>query len=103
MTLNQLQSLTDDELAMALYIVNNINPLTIPPGPLDPRDLTWFKHSFLIQRFIDAFSKLKPEGHATYKSLMEKLGMKVEINPIPENPIPEKILPEDSGSVNVNQ
>lgn len=86
MTLNQLQTLTEDELAMALYIVNTISPPGIPPGPFEPRELTWFKHHALIQKFIDSFPKIKPECHTIYKSLMEKLGMKIEINPIPQPP-----------------
>jgi hypothetical protein len=94
MTLNQLQTLTDDELAIALYVVNHLSPPGIPPGPFDARDLTWFKHLSLVQKLVDSFSKLKPEGHAVYKSLMEKLGVKIEINPIPQSP-----EPPPSGSV----
>lgn len=86
MTLNQLQTLTEDELAMALYIVNHISPPVIPPLPIYARDLTWFNHQALVQKFLDSFPKIKPEGHAIFQSLMEKLGMKVEINPIPQPP-----------------
>ena len=94
MTLNQLQSLSEDELAMALYIVNNISPPGIPPLPFDPRELTWFKHNLLVQKFIDSFPRIKPEAHHIYKSLMEKLGMKIEINPV--GPVPET---QTTGSV----
>lgn len=86
MTLNQLQTLTDDELAIALYVVNHVSPPGIPPGPFEARELTWFKHPALVQKLIDSFPKIKPEGHATYSSLMGKLGVKVEINPIPQSP-----------------
>jgi len=83
MTLNQLQLLTDDEVGMALYIISYISPPGVPPGPFeDPKELTWFKHNFLIQKLLDAFQKINPEFHPVYKSLMEKLGVAVEINPV---------------------
>ena len=79
MTLNQLTDLNDDELAMALYIVNVIAPPESPKMEFQPRHLTWFKHDVLIKKFLDSFNRLMPEGHATYVSLMQKLGIKVEI------------------------
>lgn len=100
MTLNQLQTLTDDELGMALHIVNEISPPGIPPGPFSERELTWFKHKLLVQKFIDAFPRLTPEGHEIYVSLMQKLGVKVEINVVqpPPAPAPEP-TPVITGSV----
>lgn len=90
MTIHQLNTLTEDELAMALYIVNNISPPKIPPGPFEARHLTWFKHNALIHKFLESFPKIKPEGHAIFSSLMEKLGAKVEIklvSQVSETPI----------------
>lgn len=81
MTLNQLEDLNEDELAMALVIVNHINPPDLPKMTFEPRHLTWFKHDQLIKKLLDAFRKLKPEGHATYTSLMQKLGVCVQIKP----------------------
>jgi hypothetical protein len=86
MTLNQLQTLTDDELAIALYVVNHVSPPIAPPGPFEARDLTWFKHTALVQKLVDIFPKIKPESHAIFQSLMEKLGVKIEINPILQSP-----------------
>jgi hypothetical protein len=79
MTLNQLNSLDEQELAMALVIVNVIAPLEVPKMTFEPRHLTWFKHDMLIKKFLDVFPRLKPEGHATYVSLMQKLGVCIQI------------------------
>lgn len=79
MTLNQLETLTEDELALALYVVNVVAPPVLPKMTFEPRHLTWFRHDMLIKKLLDSFTKLKPEGHATYTSLMQKLGVKVEI------------------------
>ena len=80
MTLAQLHSLSEEELAMALVIVNHISPPESPKMTFEPRHLTWFKHDMLIKKLLDSFNKLKPEGHATYTSLMQKLGVCVQIN-----------------------
>lgn len=104
MTLNQLNTLTDDELGIALYIVNHISPPIIPPPPFEPRNLTWWKHQALVQIFIDAFPQIKPEGHPIYTSLMEKLGIKIEIKetpPVPP-PVPPPQQPESSSNASPN-
>jgi hypothetical protein len=85
MTLNQLETLTDEELALALVIVNDIAPPVLPKGPFEPRHLTWFNHEQLIKKFLEIFSKLTPDGHATYVSLMQKLGVCIQIQ---QHPIP---------------
>jgi hypothetical protein len=79
MTLNQLNSLTDEELGMALVVVNHISPIESPKMTFEPRHLTWFKHDMLIKKLLDSFNRLKPEGHATYVSLMQKLGVCIQI------------------------
>ena len=58
MTLNQLETLTEDELALALYVVNVIAPLEVPKMTFEPRHLTWFKHDMLIKKLLDSFNKL---------------------------------------------
>ena len=82
MTLNQLQTLTEEELALALVIVNVIDPPGIPKMEFEPRHLTWFRHDALIQKFLQVFNRLLPEGHATFISLMFKLGVKIEIQQV---------------------
>ena len=79
MTLNQLNSLTDEELGIVLVVVNHISPIESPKMQFEPRQLTWFKHDALVKKLLDSFNRLKPEGHDTYVSLMQKLGVKVEI------------------------
>jgi hypothetical protein len=74
MTLNQLKSLTEDELAMCLYVVNLVDPLKLPAINMAPRHLTWFKHEFLIKKLVNAYPNVLPEGQATYISLLNKLG-----------------------------
>lgn len=79
MTLAQLEDLNEDELALVLYVVNVIAPPDVPKMTFEPRHLTWFKHDMLIKKLLDCFPKLTPEGHATYTSLMQKLGVCVQI------------------------
>lgn len=94
MTLNQLETLTEEEVVLALVIVNQIDPPCIPKMEFERRHLTWFKHDMLVKKILDVFPKVKPEGHDTYKSLLEKLGMKIEIR---KNIVPSLVMP-DSGS-----
>lgn len=96
MTLNQLQDLTEDELALALYVVNVISPPESPKMTFEPRHLTWFKHDALVKKLLGIFNQLKPEGHATYVSLMQKLGVCVEIKQQP--PPNEPPRTENTGS-----
>jgi hypothetical protein len=107
MTLNQLETLTEDELALALYVVNVIEPLEAPKMEFEPRHLTWFRHQALVEKLVRAFPKLLPEGHPTFVSLMEKLGVKGEVRkpeppPTPE-PISSSLFPETPMTHSVNQ
>ena len=99
MTLNQLQSLTEDELAICLYVVNVIDPMTCPKMEFEPRNLTWFRHEFLIRKLVNAFPKLLPEGHATYVSLLAKLGYVFEIPKQPTSPETSSVNPTPTPEV----
>ena len=79
MTLNQLETLTDYELALCLFINNVTFPLELPKLELTAHELTWLRHDMLVKRLMDAFPRLKPEAHPIFVSLMEKLGVKGEI------------------------
>lgn len=79
MTRYQLEDLTEDELAIVLYVVNVIAPPVAPKMTWEVNHLLWFRHDQLVKKLIDVFPKLKPEGHATYVSLMQKLGICVQI------------------------
>lgn len=99
MTLNQLQTLTIDEVGMTLHVLNVIAPVGNPPMEFEePRHLTFIKHKFLVQRLVDCFQQIKPEAHPIYVSLMEKLGVKVEINQVPPTP-PPTVETATTGSV----
>jgi len=79
MTINQLDTLTEEELAMALIIINDICPIEGRNHEVSARGLTWIKPNILIQKLVSAFPSIKIEGHSVYSSLMEKLGVKGEI------------------------
>lgn len=82
MTLAQLESLTEDELAMALYVVNVLRPPK-PQIEIPPRGLTWFRKGELERLLIECFNNVKQEAHPIYSSLMTKLGVKFEIKYTP--------------------
>lgn len=79
MTLSQLETLTEDELGLILYVVNTLDPVKVPPIQFEPKHLVWFKHDALIQKILKIFPQLKEEGHAIYSSLLTKLGVQHEI------------------------
>ncbi len=87
MTLNQLQTLSEEEIAICLHVVNVIAPPAAPKMEFEPRHLTWFRHDMLVKKLLDVFPRLLPEGHSTYVSLMAKLGVHVEIKAV-EPPLP---------------
>lgn len=99
MTLDQLNSLTDEELGMALYIVNVLKPIETNPN-LSPRLLTAIKHPALVQKIVESFDLVKPEAHEVYSSLLKKLGVefKIEKKEDKENDKSE-LQTEQSGSV----
>ena len=102
MTLNQLETLSEDELALCLFINNVTFPMECPKIELTARQLTWLRHDMLIKKLLDAFPRLKPEAHPIYSSMMQKLGVKVEIKqqpnelPTPETPPTASIKPDAS-------
>lgn len=89
MTLSQVESLSEQEMDMVLYIVNVLQPTT-SKLEIEPRNLTWFKHKFLVQKIVDVFQQIKPEYHPVYVSLLAKLGVQAQINvtPPPSEPVP---------------
>lgn len=98
MTLNQLETLNEDELAMIMYIVNILSPLDVPKIQLTPRHLTWFRPEALNQKVLDCFPRVNPEYHEIYKSLLEKMGLKIEIKKVEPQP-PVSASAQPSGSV----
>ena len=79
MTQHQLEELTEDELALLFFIVNVASPIDCPKMEFDKNSIKWFRHDMLVKKILDVFPKLNREGHATYSSLLKKLGAYVEI------------------------
>ena len=73
MRISQLQSLTQEELQLLLYVVNIVEPLTSPKIEIGPKQLTWFKHDALVRKLTNHELKLTPEGQVIFKGLMAKL------------------------------
>ena len=73
MRIGQLENLTEDELALLLYIVNVIEPLKSTATEITAKQLLWFKHDSLVWKVSQQESKLTPEGKEIFKSLMTKL------------------------------
>ena len=98
MRIEQLQSLTEDELAMVLYIVNVLKPME-PKMEITPRLLTVMNHAFLVKKLVDSFNLVKPEAYPIYSSLLTKLGIdhKIEVK-APEAPPTASVSSEVSGS-----
>lgn len=78
MTRHQLKSLSEDELAMALFVVNHLSP-AISGSELPPEGLTWFRKGALEQKLMGSFNHLTKEAHPTFSSLLTKLGVAHEI------------------------
>ena len=56
MTLNQLETLTEDEICMALYVVNVLQPVA-PKLDIPPHGLTWFRKGELEKKLIVSFNQ----------------------------------------------
>jgi hypothetical protein len=72
MRIGQLQSLTENELALLLFIVNEVAP-TSPKMEITPNLLLFFKHDALLWTVAQQESKLTDEGKKIFHGLMTKL------------------------------
>ena len=72
MRIGQLESLTQDELGLLLYVVNVLAP-TSPPMEISPKMLLFFKHDALLFKLAQQEPKLTDEGKKVFHSLMTKL------------------------------
>lgn len=99
MTLHQLNSLTEDELALALYVVNTLSPVGAV-GEIPPRGLTWFRKGMLEQKLHQCFPHLTKEAHPIFSSLLTKLDMPHEIRyEQPPLPMSASVTASVSGSL----
>ena len=58
MRISQLQSLTQEELQLLLYVVNMVEPLTFLKREIGPKQLLWFKHEMLVQKLTESRIKI---------------------------------------------
>ena len=74
MTLDQLQSLSEDEVTMLWGIINMGNPLVLTGQELEPTLFPFIKENKLKDRVIQFDKYVKPEYIELYSSLKSKLG-----------------------------
>ena len=74
MTLDQLQSLSEDEVTMLWGIVNMGNPPVLTGQELEPTLFPFIKENKLKDRVIQFDKYVKPEYIGIYTSLRSKLG-----------------------------
>lgn len=72
MRISQLQSLTEDELGLLLYVYNVLEPIR-PPIELNPKLLLFLRHDMLISKMKSIEPKLKPENKPLLDGLIAKL------------------------------
>jgi hypothetical protein len=73
MTLDQLQSLSEDEVTMLWGIVNMGNPPVLTGQELEPTLFPFIKENKLKDRVIQFDKYVKPEYIELYSSLKSKL------------------------------
>jgi len=104
MTLNQLESLNEQEINMMLYVVNVISHPGIPKIEFSPIHCTWFRDGVLNDKLLKALPSVNAEGRNTYLSLLNKLGVKVEQNVCPiQNEITNSCEPSTNTGIESQQ
>lgn len=73
MTLEQLKSLTEDEVLMLWYIINKIEPAVMPGIELEPGLFTSVNREALLNRINKAKPLVKEEHIEIYNSIVSKL------------------------------
>lgn len=75
MTLEQLHSLNEDEIAMLWFMINKVYKPAIFGIEMEPVIFTSIKHKWLSQRVIHMKDCIKEEHRPIYESLRSKLGI----------------------------
>lgn len=68
-----IKFLTEDELGLLLYIVNVVEPMTLPKMEIGVKELPWLRQQQLVEKLIRQNDKLTPEGQAILKTLVAKV------------------------------
>jgi hypothetical protein len=74
MTLEELQSLNEDETAMLWYMVNKIGRPAIYGIELEPSVFPSISRFWLAEKILASKDSVKPEHLPIYESLTSKLG-----------------------------
>jgi len=72
MRISQLESLTEMELSLLLYIYNVLDPIR-PPIEMTPRLLLSLRHDMLLWKLSQIQPKLNEDGKKVLTTLMTKL------------------------------
>ena len=73
MKLEQLESLTEDELAMLWFCINKVNPPVISGIELEPSVFVAIKHKKLMDRILQCAQHVKDEHRSVFAGLVNKL------------------------------
>ncbi len=73
MRIGQLQSFTNTELALMIYIVNEIEPIVSPKVIIGKKELLWIRNDDLLQKLVRQQEKLTDEGKIVINQILTKL------------------------------
>lgn len=73
MRIDQLTSLTDDELSMLWGCINLVEPKILNAYTLDPELFVTIRHSRLMDRLMYCKPKIKQEHQLIFDGLLNKL------------------------------
>lgn len=76
MTIDQLKSLTEDELSMLWFCINKVNPPILKEIELEPVLFTSINHKKLMNRLNQCKVHVKAEHRQVYDGLMGKLNVR---------------------------
>ncbi len=96
MRMDTIKFLTEDELALLLYIVNVVEPMTFPKMEIGVKELPWLRQKLLVEKLARQHDKLKPEGLEILKTLVSKITR----HPIHEAEENERTLRNPVGQLN---
>lgn len=76
MTIDQLKSLTEDELSMLWFCINKVNPSILKEIEIEPILFTSINHKKLMNRLNQCKVHVKDEHQQVYDGLMDKLNVR---------------------------
>jgi hypothetical protein len=76
MTREQLNSLTEDEMAMLWFIINKVHPPVLMNIEMEPTLFTSINHRRLVDRVLKCKVHVKPQHMPVFDGLMNKLAVR---------------------------